>query len=89
MGIGAGVFAATGLVLTACYQGYLAAGMSRNGASVNMVLSTMHVFQGLERRLVVASDMGEIGQSFTSMPYYAGWSPARSLLRVFLPETAK
>ncbi|EMC2594290.1 NERD domain-containing protein [Pseudomonas aeruginosa] len=55
----------------------------------DMVFSTMHAFKGLERRVVIAIDMTDIGQPFSSMLHYAGLSRARTLLHVFLPETAK
>lgn len=54
-----------------------------------MVFSTMHAFKGLERRVVIAIDMGGIGQPTWSMLHYAGLSRARTLLRVFLPEHEK
>mgnify|MGYP001627235188 FL=1 len=55
----------------------------------DMVFSTMHAFKGLERRVVIAIDMADIGQEFCSMLHYAGLSRARTLLHVFLPEAAK
>ncbi|MOA63536.1 hypothetical protein D3C78_1892940 [compost metagenome] len=58
-------------------------------SSGDMVFSTMHAFKGLERRVVIAIDMTDIGQPFSSMLHYAGLSRARTLLHVFLPDTAK
>lgn len=57
--------------------------------SGDMVFSTMHAFKGLERRVVIAIDMGEIGQLNWSMLHYAGLSRAKTMLYVFLPEPAK
>ncbi|QHF29307.1 nuclease-related domain-containing DEAD/DEAH box helicase [Pseudomonas sp. R32] len=55
----------------------------------DMVFSTMHAFKGLERRVVIAIDMDEIGQATRSMLHYAGLSRAKTLLYVFLPEITK
>jgi hypothetical protein len=54
----------------------------RTGA---IVFSTMHSFKGLERPVVIAIDMHEIGDPTWSMLHYAGLSRAAGLLRVFLP----
>lgn len=55
----------------------------------DLIFSTMHAFKGLERQVVLAVDMEEIGREEWSMLHYAGLSRARALLRVFLPEPAK
>lgn len=55
----------------------------------DMVFSTMHAFKGLERLVVLAVDMEEIGEPARSMLHYAGLSRARGLLHVFLPEPAR
>jgi hypothetical protein len=54
-----------------------------------LLFSTMHAFKGLERLVVLAIDMEEIGHPQWSMLHYAGLSRARGLLRVFLPESAR
>lgn len=54
-----------------------------------LLFSTMHAFKGLERLVVLAIDMEEIGQAQWSMLHYAGLSRARGLLRVFLPGSAR
>lgn len=55
----------------------------------SILFSTMHAFKGLERKVVLAVDLDDIGGEETSMLHYAGLSRARVLLRCFLPETAK
>ena len=55
----------------------------------DLVFSTMHSFKGLERQVVLAIDMAEIGQARWKMLHYAGLSRARALLHTFLPETQK
>jgi hypothetical protein len=54
-----------------------------------VLFSTMHAFKGLERPVVIAIDMDEIGQKEISMLHYAGLSRACGLLRVLLPKGAK
>jgi hypothetical protein len=54
-----------------------------------LLLSTMHSFKGLDRQVVVAIDMVEIGDEQWSMLHYAGLSRARGLLYVFLPLKSK
>jgi hypothetical protein len=54
-----------------------------------LLFSTMHAFKGLERPVVIAVDMDEIGQKELSMLHYAGLSRACGLLRVLLPKVAK
>lgn len=56
-----------------------------NGA---ILVSTMHAFKGLERQVVIAFDMSEIGDEKWSMLHYAGLSRARGLLHVFMPKSA-
>lgn len=55
----------------------------------DMVFSTMHSFKGLERNVVIAIDMSEVGQLAWSMLHYAGLSRAKTLLYVFLPGSLK
>ena len=55
----------------------------------DLLFSTMHAFKGLERQVVVAVDMAEIGEDHWSMLHYTGLSRARVLLHVFLPVAAK
>lgn len=54
-----------------------------------VLFSTMHAFKGLERPVVIAIDMEEIGRKEISMLHYAGLSRACGLLRVLLPKGAK
>jgi hypothetical protein len=54
-----------------------------------MLLTTMHAFKGLERQVVIAIDMAEIGDPTWSMLHYAGLSRARGLLHVLLPASAR
>lgn len=49
---------------------------------------TMHSFKGLERMVVIAIDLQELGHAQWSMLHYAGLSRARCLLRAFVPESA-
>jgi hypothetical protein len=51
-----------------------------------LLMSTMHAFKGLDRQVVIAIEMGEIGADQVSMLHYAGLSRARGLLHVFLPR---
>ncbi|WP_298236597.1 nuclease-related domain-containing protein [uncultured Azohydromonas sp.] len=55
----------------------------------DMVFSTMHAFKGLERMVVLAMDIDDMGDAGRSMLHYAGLSRARCLLHVFLPESAR
>jgi hypothetical protein len=50
-----------------------------------ILFSTMHAFKGLERPVVIAIDMDEIGQPAWQMLHYAGLSRACGLLRTFIP----
>lgn len=58
----------------------------RRGA---ILLTTMHAFKGLDRQVVIAIDMDEIGDANWSMLHYAGLSRARGLLHVLMPERAR
>ncbi|MDX8526998.1 NERD domain-containing protein [Mesorhizobium sp. MSK_1335] len=51
-----------------------------------VAFSTMHAFKGLERMVVVAIDMQDIGASQWAMLHYAGLSRARCLLHAFVPN---
>lgn len=53
-----------------------------------IAFSTMHGFKGLERMVVIAVDMAEIGEPQYSMLHYAGLSRARCLLHSLVPEAA-
>jgi len=55
----------------------------------DMVFSTMHSFKGLERKVILAIDMDEIGREQWAMLHYAGLSRACGLLHAFLPESAR
>lgn len=54
-----------------------------------LLFSTMHGFKGLERPIVLALDMGEIGHELHSMLHYAGLTRAQALLHVLAPESAR
>jgi hypothetical protein len=47
---------------------------------------TMHAFKGLERAVVIAIDLGDIGDEKWAMLHYAGLSRARTLLLPLLPQ---
>ncbi|MTH35990.1 AAA family ATPase [Paracoccus limosus] len=55
----------------------------------SLLLTTMHAFKGLERQVVIAIDMAEIGEGRWAMLHYAGLSRARGLLHVLMPTTAR
>ena len=54
-----------------------------------LLFSTMHSFKGLERKVVLAVDMEGIGAPELARIHYAGLSRATSLLKVYLPESAR
>lgn len=54
-----------------------------------LLFSTIHGFKGLERRVVLATDMERIGDPVMAKLFYAGLSRATMILRVFLPDTAQ
>lgn len=54
-----------------------------------LLFSTMHGFKGLERPVVIALDMGEIGHERHGMLHYAGLTRAQGLLHVIAPESAR
>jgi len=51
-----------------------------------LLFCTMQAFKGLERKVVLAVDIDEIGEEAWSMLHYSGLSRARTLLHVFLPR---
>lgn len=55
----------------------------------DMIFSTMHAFKGLERAVILAVDMEQMGVAEQSMLHYAGLSRARGLLHTFLPEACR
>ncbi|MBX4899817.1 DUF2075 domain-containing protein [Rhizobium bangladeshense] len=55
----------------------------------SLLFSTMHGFKGLERMVVVALDMAEIGEEQWSMLHYAGLSRARCILYTLIPSAAR
>ena len=57
--------------------------------SGELLFSTMHAFKGLERQVVIAIDLMEIGDDCWSMLHYTGLSRARVLLHVLLPPESK
>lgn len=57
--------------------------------SRSLMVSTMHAFKGLDRQVVIAIDMAEIGNEKWSMLHYTGLSRARVLLHVLLPADSK
>lgn len=52
--------------------------------SGGLLFCTMQSFKGLERKVVLAIDIDEIGDEAWSMLHYAGLSRARTLLHIFL-----
>lgn len=54
----------------------------------SIAFCTMHSFKGLERMVVIAIDLGGLGDPQWSMLHYAGLSRARCLLRAFVPDAA-
>lgn len=54
-----------------------------------LLFTTMHAFKGLERQVVIAIDMADVGEPLWSMLHYAGLSRARCLLHVLLPRSAR
>jgi len=55
----------------------------------SLLFSTMHGFKGLERMVVVAVDMEEIGEEQWAMLHYTGLSRARCLLYTLIPNAAR
>lgn len=55
----------------------------------SLLFTTMHAFKGLERQVVIATDMAEIGEDQWAMLHYAGLSRARGLLHVLMPTSAR
>lgn len=47
---------------------------------------TMHAFKGLERQVVLAIDVDNLGDAQNAMLHYAGLSRAKALLKIFLPQ---
>lgn len=58
-------------------------------AAKSIAFCTMHAFKGLERSVVIAVDLGEIGQSEWAMIHYAGLSRARTLLLPLVPQACE
>jgi KaiC/GvpD/RAD55 family RecA-like ATPase len=54
----------------------------RGGA---LLFTTMHAFKGLERPVVIAIDVDNVGHDRFDMLHYAGLSRARTLLHVLMP----
>ena len=48
--------------------------------------ATMHSFKGLERPVVIAAEMDDLGEQQWAMLHYTGLSRACGLLRAFLPQ---
>jgi len=61
----------------------------REMAKGALLMSTMHAFKGLDRQVVIAIEMGDIGAEHASMLHYAGLSRARGLLHIFLPRKCR
>lgn len=57
--------------------------------SKSIAFSTMHSFKGLERSVVIAIDLGEIGDTSRSMILYAGLSRAKTLLVPLVPQVCR
>lgn len=58
-------------------------------AAKSIAFCTMHAFKGLERSVVIAIDLGEIGQDDWAMIHYAGLSRARTLLLPLVPQACE
>jgi hypothetical protein len=54
--------------------------------SDGLLFATMHAFKGLERNVVIAIDVDNVGDEAASMLHYAGLSRARGLLCIFMPD---
>lgn len=50
---------------------------------------TMQAFKGLERQIVIAIDLGEIGEAQLAMLHYAGLSRAKTLLIPLVPRACE
>lgn len=59
------------------------------GGGKGVVFATMQAFKGLERQVILAVDMEDVGDADHRLLHYAGLSRARGLLRTFLPENAR
>ena len=51
--------------------------------------STMHAFKGLERKVVLAVDLVDLGDARFGPLYYVGLSRARTLLELFIPSASR
>ncbi len=60
-----------------------------DGPARALHFSTMHGFKGLERRVVLAIDLEDLGAEDAALLHYAGLSRATTLLRPFLPERCR
>jgi hypothetical protein len=58
-------------------------------AANSIAFCTMHAFKGLERSVVMAIDLAEIGQDEWAMLHYAGLSRARTLLLPLVPQSSE
>ncbi|MBB3472747.1 nuclease-related domain-containing DEAD/DEAH box helicase [Sphingomonas sp. BK345] len=58
----------------------------RSGA---ILFTTMHAFKGLERQVVIATDLEDVGHERMAMLHYAGLSRARTLLHVLMPASER
>ncbi len=54
-----------------------------------LAFSTMHAFKGLERDVVLAIDLQDLGDATYAMLLYAGLSRARLLLVPFVPQSCR
>lgn len=61
----------------------------RGAGDKSLAFSTIHGFKGLERKVVLVTDLDEIGQESWAMLHYAGLSRASGLLTAFLPVAAR
>ncbi|WLI87841.1 NERD domain-containing protein [Massilia sp. R2A-15] len=61
----------------------------RHAGDNALAFSTIHAFKGLERKVVLVTDLDEIGQEAWAMLHYAGLSRASGLLIAFLPASAR
>lgn len=58
-------------------------------SSGGIAFATIHAFKGLERNVVIAIDLDDLGDPRVSMLHYAGLSRARTLLLPIVPNSAR
>lgn len=58
-------------------------------AAKGIAFSTMYAFKGLERNVVIAIDLDDVGRDDKAMIHYAGLSRAKLMLRPFVPQVCE